>query len=67
CVKHAASVRPEPGSNSPYKQSTKSLKTKQKTNPDTKTKNSASEFIKQMLQPTNGDGRLQPHQKIGEK
>ncbi|MBY0797435.1 hypothetical protein, partial [Corynebacterium parakroppenstedtii] len=37
-VKHAASVRPEPGSNSPYKQSTKSLKTKQKTNPDTKTK-----------------------------
>ena len=38
CVKHAASVRPEPGSNSPYKQSTKSLKTKQKTNPDTKTK-----------------------------
>ncbi|MBY0797024.1 hypothetical protein, partial [Corynebacterium parakroppenstedtii] len=62
-VKHAASVRPEPGSNSPYKQSTKSLKTKQKTNPDTKTKSCIRIHKKQMLQPTNGAGRPQPHHK----
>ena len=44
CVKHAASVRPEPGSNSPKKQ-TKKLQAKNKEINKTKTNNKHSHYV----------------------
>ena len=45
CVKHAASVRPEPGSNSPKKQTKKQTQAKNKETNKTKTNNKHQQLL----------------------
>src|SRR4028119_1362560 len=54
CVKHAASVRPEPGSNSPLKNET--IPTKQNTNTNNTTDNN-QQPPKQQRPPTTADSK----------